>query len=438
MPYFDALPAEIAAHVAWILEPQPRYAGPLLLRELLALRCASRSCYDAVLRAAEQHKGKNHYSFGSRSSAQSIAAMGRLFGSGCRSLTFGGVESEECVSALQNFVTSTKGQLRYLNGAADGPSLLEMCRASPLLTTFEADILDAANLDAFASELSRACPLLDTVWILSPRAPAEDYQWHFPRSKRLRFDNGISNGSTSGPIRYDNVELTLRSCVHAVGIDFGGFTRVTSRLVDLVLGAPAASRLKDLHFDGFTEISPDLILRLASGLGALSSLQLPYGLDDGTQFFRSLVLAQPTIVKLDLGFCNIDNESLKIICEGLRLEHLDLADKVRSELLMSSDIRLAGHLAVEAIVESPCAQTLRSIDITLLPFLPEDMLRLLRGCPKLAQLEWDAPEDYSYDFPLSPIQDGPAVDALNALLKSRGCRPIDFYDDDGSLVTSVT
>ena len=443
MPYFDALPAEIAAHVAWILEPQPRYAGPLLLRELLALRCASRSCYDAVLRAAEQHKGKNHYSFGSRSSAQSIAAMGRVFGSACQKLTFGGLRSEECVSALQKFVTSTKGQLRYFSYHGPGPylcsmsAILEMCRASPLLTTFEAWDLDAADLDAFASELSRACPLLDTVWILSPRAPAEDYQWHFPRSKRLRFDNGISNGSTSGPIRYDNVELTLRSCVHAVGIDFGGFTRVTSRLVDLVLGAPAASRLKDLHFDGFTEISPELILRLASGLGALSSLQLPYGLDDGTQFFRSLVLAQPTIVKLDLGFCNIDNESLKIICEGLRLEHLDLADKVRSELLMSSDIRLAGHLAVEAIVESPCAQTLRSIDITLLPFLPEDMLRLLRGCPKLAQLEWDAPEDYSYDFPLSPIQDGPAVDALNALLKSRGCRPIDFYDDDGSLVTSL-
>ena len=181
MPNFDALPAEIAAHVASILEPQPWYAaqpwyaGPLLLRELLALRCASHSCYDAVLRAAEQHKGKDHYSFDSRSSAQSIAAMGRVFGSGCRSLTFGGLCSEERVSALQKFVTSTKGQLRYLYWASEAASggeclcsmsaLLEMCRASPLLTTFKAYDLDAANLDAFASELSRACPLLDTVWI---------------------------------------------------------------------------------------------------------------------------------------------------------------------------------------------------------------------------------------------------------------------------------
>ena len=60
MPNFDALPAEIAAHVASILEPQPWYAGQQLLRELLALRCASRSCYDAVLRAAEQHKKKDY------------------------------------------------------------------------------------------------------------------------------------------------------------------------------------------------------------------------------------------------------------------------------------------------------------------------------------------------------------------------------------------
>ena len=235
-------------------------------------------------------------------------------------------------------------------------------------------------------------------------------------------------------ICYDNVELTLRSCVHAVGIDFGGFTRVTSRLVDLVLGAPAASRLKALDFGSVTVISPELVLRLASGLGALSSLQLPYDFDDGTQFFRSLVLARPTIVKLDLGFCNIDNESLKIICEGLRLDHLDLSYLKDESAPSAVDIRLAGPLAVEAIVESPSAQTLRSIDITHLPFLPEEMLRLLRGCPKLAELEWDAPDGYFYDNSFSPIQDGPAVDAINALLKSRGGKAIRFFDEYGPKV----
>ena len=447
MANFDALPAEIAAHVASLVQPVSKgwlvqeCAGRERLRELLALRCASRSCKDAVRRAAEQYKEKDEYVFTSRSSAQAIAAMGRVFGSACQSLSFACINSEERVSALQNFVTSTKGQLRYflwVSGAASGgeclcstSALLEMCRASPLLTTLKvhgAGITSAANLDDFASAVSSACPLLDCVVLPSPRSPAEDYQWHFPRSKRLNFNDGI----TYGPIRYDNVELTLRSCVHAVEIDFGGFTTVPSRLVDLVLGAPTASRLKALDFGSVTVISPELVLRLASGLGALSNLQLPYGFDGGPQFFRSLVLARPTIVQLDLGFCNIENESLKIICEGLRLEHLDLADKVREELLMSSDIRLAGPLAVEAIVESQSAQTLRSLDIAHLPFLPGDMLRLLRGCPKLATLDWEAPEGYFDDFSFSPIQDGPAVDALNALLKSRGRKwPIYFFDHYG-------
>ncbi len=428
MPNFDVLPAEIAALVALFANKQ---------RELLALRCASRSCKDAVLRAAEQYKKKD-YSFDSRSSALKIAAMGRVFGSACQKLTFGGLKSEECVSALQNFVTSTKGQLRYLYWASGGDclcsmsALLEMCRASPLLTTFKAYNLDAANLDDFASAVSSACPLLDCVELPSPRSPAEDYQWHFPRSKRLDFDSGMTYGE---PICYDNVELTLRSCVHAVEIDFGGDTTVTSRLVDLVLGAPAASRLKSLLIgvlpgDYITVgQAPELILRLASGLGALSNLKLPHDFD--AQFFRSLVLARPTIVKFDLGLCNIDNESLKIICEGLRLEHLDISYCKDNGTFPPSavDIRLAGPFAVEAIVESPSAQTLRSIDITHLPFLPEEMLQLLRGCPKLAELEWENPEDYWFDNSFSPIQDGPAVDALNALLKSRGCRPIDYFFD---------
>ena len=445
MPKLDELPVEIAALVASFLEPQPCYAGPLLLRHLLALRCASRSCKDAVRRAPQCREKDNHYYLGG--SSESIAAMGRVFGGGCRSLAFGGLKSEECVSALQSFVTRTKGQLRYLNYV--GPvahlcpmsALLEMCRASPLLTDLRVhgspgSIISAANLDDFASAVSIACPLLETVWLQRPRSPAEDYLWRFPRAKSIDLSRYLSD--SGGPICYDNVELTLRSCVNAVEIEFAEIT-VTSQLVDLIVAAPVASRLKSLNFSDDAMCSPELILRLAGGLEALSDLQFPYYFDGGSQFFRSLVLARPGIVNLNLAFCCIDHEGLKIICEGLRLEHLDLSYRKDNGTFPPSavDIRLAGPFAVEAIVESPSAQTLRSIDITHLPFLPEEMLQLLRGCPKLAKLEWDNPDGYFFDNSFSPIQDGPAVDALNALLKSRGCRPIDFYDDDGSLVTSL-
>ena len=430
MPKLDELPVEIAALVASFLEPQPCYAGPLLLRHLLALRCASRSCKDAVRRAPQCGEKDNHYYLGG--SSESITAMGRIFGGGCRSLAFGGLKSEECVSALQSFVTSTKGQLRYLNYVSPGHSLcsmsalLEMCRASPLLTDLRVhgspgSIISAANLDDFASAVSIACPLLETVWLQRPRSPAEDYLWRFPRAKSIDLSRYLSD--SGGPICYDNVKLTLRSCVNAVEIEFAEIT-VTSQLVDLIVAAPVASRLKSLDFSDDAICSPELILRLAGGLEALSDLQFPYYFDGGSQFFRSMVLARPGIVNLNLAFCCIDHEGLKIICEGLRLEHLDLS---------YNEIRLAGSLAIEAIVESPCAQTLRSIDICYLPFDPEELLQLVRGCPKLATLEWEAPKDL--DFPhCSPIQDGPAVDAINALLKSRGGEAIAFFDEYGPKV----
>ena len=430
MPKLDELPVEIAALVASFLEPQPCYAGPLLLRHLLALRCASRSCKDAVRRAPQCGEKDNHYYLGG--SSESITAMGRIFGGGCRSLAFGGLKSEECVSALQSFVTSTKGQLRYLNYVSPGHSLcsmsalLEMCRASPLLTDLRVhgspgSIISAANLDDFASAVSIACPLLETVWLQRPRSPAEDYLWRFPRAKSIDLSRYLSD--SGGPICYDNVKLTLRSCVNAVEIEFAEIT-VTSQLVDLIVAAPVASRLKSLNFSDDAMCSPELILRLAGGLEALSDLQFPYYFDGGSQFFRSMVLARPGIVNLNLAFCCIDHEGLKIICEGLRLEHLDLS---------YNEIRLAGSLAIEAIVESPCAQTLRSIDICYLPFDPEELLQLVRGCPKLATLEWEAPKDL--DFPhCSPIQDGPAVDAINALLKSRGGEAIAFFDEYGPKV----
>ena len=430
MPKLDELPVEIAALVASFLEPQPCYAGPLLLRHLLALRCASRSCKDAVRRAPQCGEKDNHYYLGG--SSESITAMGRIFGGGCRSLAFGGLKSEECVSALQSFVTSTKGQLRYLNYVSPGHSLcsmsalLEMCRASPLLTDLRVhgspgSIISAANLDDFASAVSIACPLLETVLLQRPRSPAEDYLWRFPRAKSIDLSRYLSD--SGGPICYDNVELTLRSCVNAFEIEFAEIT-VTSQLVDLIVAAPVASRLKSLNFSDDAMCSPELILRLAGGLEALSDLQFPYYFDGGSQFFRSMVLARPGIVNLNLAFCCIDHEGLKIICEGLRLEHLDLS---------YNEIRLAGSLAIEAIVESPCAQTLRSIDICYLPFDPEELLQLVRGCPKLATLEWEAPKDL--DFPhCSPIQDGPAVDAINALLKSRGGEAIAFFDEYGPKV----
>ena len=413
MPKLDELPVELLAHVALfankpILDDNPKIA----LRELLALRCASRSCKDAVSRAARQHKAVESLFFHG-SSAQKIAVMGRVFGIGCRDLYFHGVRSDECVSVLRNVVTSTNGQLRNLTCSAGKnsitvpkPVLLEMCSACPLLQTlylFDAPASITANVDDFASAVGSACPLLESVYLPCSRSPAEDYQWRFPRLKCLKFNHR----STAGPIRWDKIELTLQTCVHATEVELNEQT-VSPRLVDLILAAPVAGRLKTLDLCDETDISPESILRFARGLELLTDLRLPWWFNGESAFYRSLVLARPTIVRLDLGLGNtLDDEDLRIICHALRLEYLELswADNLTDR-------------AIDIILESPCTQTLRSVGVSYAPqFSSEDVLRLVRGCPELAQLKWDADDDA-----LDRDVDGPNVDAVDALLKSRGGR----------------
>ena len=423
MPKLDELPVELLAHVALFTNKLIQKYNPNIdLRELLALRCASRSCKDAVRRAAKQHRAIRSFSF-QRSSARKIAAIGRVFGSGCRSLSFGTVQSDEAYEArksLQNFVTSTNGQLRSLSYSYSGassqyfsmPELLELCRACPLLRSLfvhgpPTGIITAANLDEFASAVGSACPRLRSVWLPSPRSPAEDYQRHFPRIECLNF---MRSGSASA-FRWDGVEAMLRACVHATEVDLTSET-VSPRLVDLILAAPAAGRLKSLYLGADTVISPESILRFARGLGALSELHLPDGFEVESAFYSALVQARPAIAKLGLGCGNrLRDDELRIICDGLPLEHLELLYVVNLT-----------DRAIDIILESPCAQNIRSIEVSGSQFSPACVLRLLRGCPKLANFDWEIYRDHP-----SPIEHGQNVDEINALLKSRGGEPITVF-----------
>ena len=216
----------------------------------------------------------------------------------------------------------------------------------------------------------------------------------------------------SGPIRWDKIELTLQTCVHAMEVEIEEQT-VSPQLVDLILAAPVAGRLKTLDVSCETDISPESILRFARGLEMLTDLRLPNYFNGEIAFYRSLVQARPAIVRLGLGFDGmLDDEDLRIICHGLRLEFLELpwADNLTDG-------------AIDIVLESPCAQTLRSVDVSYAPqFSSEDVLRLVRGCPELTLLEWEnSPED-----PLDRDVDGPNVDAVDALLLSRGGRAFGF------------
>jgi len=245
------------------------------------------------------------------------------------------------------------------------------------------------------------------------QSAAEGYQWYFPRIKCLSFCglHEIGRDNAAGPVRWDKIELTLQTCVHATEVELFDET-VSPRLVDLILAAPAAGRLKSLYLGADTVISPESILRFARGLGALSELHLPDGFEGESAFYSALVQARPAIAKLGLGCGNrLRDDELRIICDGLSLEHLELLYVVNLT-----------DRAIDIILESPCAQNIRSIEVAGSHFSPACVLRLLRGCPKLADFDWETYRDHP-----SPIEHGQNVDEINALLKSRGGEPITVF-----------
>ena len=387
--------------------------------ELLNLRCASRSCKDAVRRAATQHLAVRHFHFGASSSAQTIAAVGRVFGSSCRGLGIEAVQSNNVV-ALHSFVTSTNSQLRDLTctGSASTyltmPDLREMCRACPLLKSLyvtgpPGGIITAANLDDFASAVGSACPLLEKVSIPCELSPGEDYQWYFPRSVCLRFGRGAN---TPLPVRWDGIQRTLQASTHATEVRLAGRT-VSPQWVDQLLAAPLASRLIRLDLSWGAMISPESVLRLVRGFAVLSVLKLPEDFDGGSAFYSSLVQARPSIAKLDLGANNmLDDDALRTICHGLPLERLELVY-----------VQNLTDRAIDIILESPCAQTLRTTFLSYPPlFSSARVLRLVRGCPRLTDPEWEPGDEH----PLSRAVDGANVEAMNALLESRGGRRFEY------------
>ena len=420
----DGLPVDLLAHIA---------THVALRVDLLALRCVSRPCQDAVRRAAKEHPvlDKAYFRLCDGSTARAIEVWGRVFGSGCRKLDlYGGhdpsdVPSSEELDALRSVVVNTQGCLRelqitYLRFSNSRDYALELCRASPQLKELvlhwtpsgwgDGNGVTSAAIDSFAMEVSRLCPLLEKVELsdgyskalrtdIGRTSPAETWQRHFPAIKCLDF-----RGS---PDRYAAIEATARACVCAEEVSLSECT-VSPALVDVLVRSPLRDRLRKLDLSFDTIISNESILQFARVCGALKVLELPLECDDDPEFYRSLAQLRPTLTSLDLGMqSRADDECLQILCESLSLEHLTFS--------CMEDLSPA---VIGIILQSTSAQTLRSIEIYYMHdiFTPPNLLRLVRGCPLLSEFGFD---DDSEEL-LSPIEHGETVDAINELFKSRG------------------
>ena len=362
------------------------------------------------------------------STARAIEVWGRVFGSGCRKLDlYGGhdpsdVPSSEELDALRSVVVNTQGCLRelqitYLRFSNSRDYALELCRASPQLKELnlrwtpsgwgDGNGVTSAAIDSFAMEVSRLCPLLEKVELsdgyskalrtdIGRTSPAETWQRHFPSLRCLDFYRD--------PSRYAAIEETVRACARADEMDLIECT-VLPAFVDMLLRTPLRGRLRKLDVSHETTISTDTILQCARGFELLTHLSLPDDFSAGPEFYRSLLREQPTLTNLFLGFSSLaDDACLRVVCDSsLEYLALPLMDNLSPEV-------------IDIILQSPSAQTLRHITIYYMHevFNPPSVLRLVRGCPLLRRVEWD------HDLQLSPIEDGPNIDAINELIMSRG------------------
>ena len=423
----EGIPSELLAHIALYLGPLPsaNRGVAVCCAELLSLRCATRACELAVRRAAKEHASCEYFRI--RPELATIAhleAIGRVFGHGCRELDvwrrngiLSEIQTEDImVDALQRFVAGrTEGRLLRLqinDGSISAAATLEMVRACPRLELLRVIDVQFAGVDVhdFASELNRACPALEHVTL--PRgdlSPAESYQMHFPRIKVLDLTCGGADSFDYEPTLYDQIEASARRCTRADSLTL--FRSVVSpALATLLLSTPLRGRLTNLDLSGDTDISEETILRFAEGCESLVHLQFPNSLILAPEFYAALARARPTLKILELW--EPEDECLQVVCASFALECLYL--HYGEELTPA---------IIDMILQGPSSETLHDFDLDYAPcFNSADVLCLVRGCPRLANLGWRNEEldRYSDRLRLSPLVDGSNVDEINKLLEARG------------------
>ena len=431
MPRLDALPVELLAHVT-LYVGEPIYDRDERRRPLLHLRCASKACEAAVRRAVKDHAYTKEFGFGDVSTVRSIAARGRVFGAGCQTLRLGATQSDKVTAIRQFAVDAAQGRILEvtLSNLTILPSaLLSICSACPLMTRFYGSQLPhitSSNEDvaSFARELGRVCPLLEDVTIANEFAdepdfdgrevmsPAELFQMHFPRIKRLVFQSGnVDPVPGYQPWDHARIEATVTACTRAAVVDLSNCTVLPS-LVELLLRTPLKGRLRTLWLTGGTDVSLEAIIQCATGFETLRELALPDDLDAPVDFYASLARARPTLIDIDMGARTLANDlCVQILVEGLALERIRLDSEEADFVCLSSAI-------IEIILQSRSAQTLTFLAAIDIPhFTSAAMLRLMRGCPRLSHLEWHGPHGMNC---MSAMEDGGNVDEIIALMKARG------------------
>ena len=358
-------------------------------------------------------------------SVEGAAALGRVFGGGCRHLHVTRyVVTEEATAILLEAVCAYIHELSFPPGfeelnilKLDIPDemLLEICRGSPRLASLT---LSYTPPPETCRALGEACPELAEVRFPSAQfqggggspcacgtiSQAEDFAWHFPKIKLLRFgvhDDAIDTlGTRYVPLAFDRIEESAERCAEADACDFGECV-VELALVDCLLRTTLPSRVTWLYFHNAV-VSESVLIKLVAACPNLERLILPAtfsGGDGSPAFYNSLFRARPTLLELELGW--VDEIDLKVILRS-SLKSLDMS--------YQDAFPFRSTALVDIILASPCCETLEHITISRL--CQTEVLRLITGMVNLTYCCYNSWNDGD-----ERESEGPEYDKLSAQME---------------------
>ena len=324
------------------------------------------------------------------------AALGRVFGGGCRSLhiflwNHPGDTSEFTKSMLleatrafhETIAPPGLEELHILGSLMPEKMLLEICGANPRMVELSINSIFPLSTGVLAS-VGLACPLLTTVDLSTGGlSEAEAYAMHFPRLETLRF--GVRGEGTQSnryiPAGLNLIEESVARCVQATRCDFDDCV-VTPALAECVLRSSLPSRVTYLNLY-CSQVTSKTVLAFAASFQNLTSLLLPptfagpfdsdayeYGDPD---FYEAIWRARPTITEMDVSY--VDGADIEVVCRLFPLKNLTI---------MHHAFEYGSTTLVDTILASPCRDTLVEVGISCTS--ASELLRLVTTLKNLKNL----------------------------------------------------